>query len=381
MNPIVLIDEVDKISRTEHGKEITGVLTHLLDPTQNDSFQDKYFSGIELDLSKVLFILSYNDAELIDKILLDRVHRIKFDSLTIEDKIVICNNHLVPEISKNIGLENMIIFSEETLKFIIEEYTLESGVRKLKEKLFEIIGEVNLNILKNTMNDYKIPIEITIDDVKNVYFKDKREIKIQKIHTEDVNYIINGMYANSLKQGGILPFQACFVPSNYFLEIILTGNQKEVMREGMILSKNLAWNLTSYDKQIELIKKYNNKIDNCIYGININAVGLSIPKDGPSATSTICVLLYAIFNDFKIKHYFAMTGEVSLDGYITEIGGLEYKIIGSIKNGVKEIIYPSENKKDFDKFYEKYKDKEIIKGITFHHVDKIQEVFDLILVK
>ena len=381
MNPIVLIDEVDKISRTEHGKEITGVLTHLLDPTQNDSFQDKYFSGIELDLSKVLFILSYNDAELIDKILLDRVHRIKFDSLTIEDKIVICNNHLVPEISKNIGLENMIIFSEETLKFIIEEYTLESGVRKLKEKLFEIIGEVNLNILKNTMKDYKIPIEITIDDIKNIYFKDKREIKIQKIHTEDVNYIINGMYANSLKQGGILPFQACFVPSNYFLEIILTGNQKEVMREGMILSKNLAWKLTSYDKQIELIKKYNNKVDNCIYGVNINAVGLSIPKDGPSATSTICVLLYAIFNDYKIKHYFAMTGEVSLDGYITEIGGLEYKIIGSIKNGVKEIIYPRENKKDFDKFYEKYKDKEIIKGITFHHVDKIQEVFDLILVK
>jgi ATP-dependent Lon protease len=165
------------------------------------------------------------------------------------------------------------------------------------------------------------------------------------------------------------------------LEIILTGNQKEVMREGMILSKNLAWNLTSYDKQIELIKKYNNKIDNCIYGVNINAVGLSIPKDGPSATSTICVLLYAIFNDFKIKHYFAMTGEVSLDGKITEIGGLEYKIIGSIKNGVKEIIYPTENKKDFDKFYEKYKDKEIIKGITFHHVDKIEEVFDLILVK
>jgi ATP-dependent Lon protease len=381
MNPIILIDEVDKISRTEHGKEITGVLTHLLDPTQNDSFQDKYFSGIELDLSKVLFILSYNDAELIDKILLDRVHRVKFDGLTIEDKIVICNNHLVPEISKNIGLENMLHFSDETLKFIIEEYTLESGVRKLKEKLFEIIGEVNLNILKNYEFEYEIPIEITIDDIKNKYFKDKREIKIPKIHTEDVNYIINGMYANSLKQGGVLPFQACFIPGNYFLEIILTGNQKEVMREGMILSKNLAWGLTRHERQKELIKKYNNKKDNCVYGININAVGLSIPKDGPSATSTICVLLYALFNNYKIKHHFAMTGEVSLDGKITEIGGLEYKIIGSIKNGVKEIIYPSENKRDFDKFYEKYKDKDIIKGVKFHYAVTIQEVFDLILIK
>jgi len=381
MNPIILIDEVDKISRTEHGKEITGVLTHLLDPTQNDSFQDKYFSGIELDLSKVLFILSYNDAELIDKILLDRVHRVKFDGLTIEDKIVICNNHLVPEICKNIGLENMIHFSDDTLKFIIEEYTLESGVRKLKEKLFEIIGEVNLNILKTVCLDYEIPIEITIDDIKNKYFKDKREIKIPKIHTEDVNYIINGMYANSLKQGGVLQFQACFIPGTHFLEIILTGNQKEVMRESMILSKNLAWGLTTHEKQKELIKKFNNKKDNCIYGININAVGLSIPKDGPSATSTICVLLYALFNNYKIKHYFAMTGEVSLDGKITEIGGLEYKIIGSIKNGVKEIIYPSENKKDFDKFYEKYKDKDILKGINFHQVVTIQEVFDLILIK
>jgi ATP-dependent Lon protease len=381
MNPIILIDEVDKISRTEHGKEITGVLTHLLDPTQNDSFQDKYFSGIELDLSKVLFILSYNDADLIDKILLDRIHRIKFDSLTLEDKIVICKKHLLPDIYKNIGLEDMIEISDDTLKFIIEEYTLEPGVRKLKEKLFEIMGEINLDILKKNMIVNEIPIKIMIDDIKNKYFKDKREIKVQKIHTENVNFIINGMYANSLNQGGILPFQACFVPAQYFLEIILTGNQKDVMREGMILSKNLAWNLTTYKKQRELIKKYNDVKNNCVYGININAVGLSIPKDGPSASSTICVLIYALLNDYKIKHYLAMTGEVSLDGKITEIGGLEYKILGSIKNGVREIIYPSENNRDFEKFYCKYKDKEILKNITFHSVNTIQEVFDLILIK
>jgi len=381
MNPIILIDEVDKISRTEHGKEITGLLTHLLDPIQNDSFQDKYFSGIELDLSKVLFILSYNDADLIDKILLDRVHRIKFDSLSLEDKIVICKKHLLLEIYKSIGLEDMIEISDETLKFIIEEYTLEPGVRKLKEKLFEIIGEINLDILKKNMIVNEIPIKITIDDIKNKYFKDKREIKVHRIHTENVNYIINGMYANSLNQGGVLPFQACFIPAQYFLEIILTGNQKDVMREGMILSKNLAWSLTNYKKQKELIKKYNDVKNNCVYGININAVGLSIPKDGPSASSTICVLIYALLNDYKIKHYLAMTGEVSLDGKITEIGGLEYKILGSIKNGVQEIIYPSENNKDFENFYHKYKDKEIIKNIKFHSVNTIQDVFDLILIK
>ena len=150
MNPIIFIDELDKISKTEHGKEIVGILTHLLDPTQNDSFQDKYFSGIDLDLSKALFILSYNDVELIDKILLDRIHRIKFSSLSLEDKLIVSNSHILPEVYKKMGLEDVISIDNETLKFIIEEYTSEPGVRKLKEVLFEIIGEINLELLKNT---------------------------------------------------------------------------------------------------------------------------------------------------------------------------------------------------------------------------------------
>ena len=171
MNPIIFIDEVDKISRTEHGREIVGILTHLLDSTQNDSFQDKYFSGIDLDLSKALFILSYNDVDAIDRILLDRIHRIKFSSLSLEDKLIICKNHILPEIYKKMGLEDMIFLSDDVLKFIIDEYTLEPGVRKLKETLFEIACEVNLEILKNSDNDFDIPINISISDIKNNYFK------------------------------------------------------------------------------------------------------------------------------------------------------------------------------------------------------------------
>ena len=144
MNPIIFIDEIDKISKTEHGKEIIGILTHLLDPSQNDSFQDKYFSGVNLDLSKALFILSYNDADAIDKILLDRVHRVKFKSLSLEEKLVISKTHLLPEIYDKMGLCDMIHFSDDVLKFIIDEYTSEPGVRKLKELLFEIVGEINL---------------------------------------------------------------------------------------------------------------------------------------------------------------------------------------------------------------------------------------------
>jgi ATP-dependent Lon protease len=182
MNPIIFIDEIDKISKTEHGKEIIGILTHLLDPAQNDCFQDKYFSGIDLDLSKALFVLSYNDVDAIDKILLDRVHRVKFKSLTLDEKIVICNRHILPEVYDKMGLEDMIVFSTDVLKFVIEEYTSEPGVRKLKEILFEIVGEINLDILKNFDTNYEIPIHITVDDIKHKYFKDKHEYKHKKIH-------------------------------------------------------------------------------------------------------------------------------------------------------------------------------------------------------
>ena len=103
MNPIIFIDELDKVSRTEQGKEIIGILTHLIDPTQNDAFQDKYFNGIDLDLSKALFIFSYNDVDAIDRVLLDRIHRIKFEHLSLADKLVITRTHLLPEVLKKIA--------------------------------------------------------------------------------------------------------------------------------------------------------------------------------------------------------------------------------------------------------------------------------------
>lgn len=380
MNPIILFDEVDKISKTENGKEITGVLTHLLDTTQNSLFQDKYFSGIELDLSKALFILSYNDAESIDKILLDRVHRIKFESLTIEDKVVICNNHLLPEIYKKIGLEDTIYFSDETIKFIIEEYTLEPGVRKLKEKFFEIVGDINLDILKNN-DDYNFPIQITIDDIKNKFFKDKREVKVHKIHTESKVGLINALWANSYGSGGVLPLQSSFIPSNKFLELILTGSMGDVMKESISVSLTNAWNLTSSERQKYLIEKYNDPKNNNVCGIHIHCPDISTKKDGPSATTAFTVLIYSLFNDIKIKNYYGITGETHFGYYLTEIGGLQEKIIHSIKAGITEFIFPKENQRDFDKIMEKYKDKEIIKGIKFHSISHIDEVFDLILEK
>jgi ATP-dependent Lon protease len=384
MNPIILIDEVDKISRTEHGKEITGILTHLLDPTQNDSFQDKYFSGIELDLSKVLFILSYNDADAIDKVLLDRVHRIKFDSLSIEDKIEITNKHLLPEIYKNIGLEDMIEISDETIKFIIEEYTLEPGVRKLKEKLFEIIGEINLNILKNTnYTDYTselvIPIQVTVDDIKNNYFKDKREMRLQKIHPDNSVGVINCLWANVYNIGGILSATAKFFPSNNYLSFKLTGLLDKMMEESFQISLTVAFNLTGEERKKQLKRQFDGPQK---YGIHLHMGDGSIEKSGTSAGIAVSILLYSLLNNKKIKHDFAVTGEAcDLNGKVGEIGALKTKIIYGIKAGVKNFIYPTENKKDFEEFFDKYGNTDLVKdkNIHFYPVSNIQEALELII--
>jgi ATP-dependent Lon protease len=375
MNPIIFIDEVDKISRTEHGKEIVGILTHLLDPAQYDCFQDKYFTGIDLDLSKALFILSYNDVDAIDKILLDRVHRIKFNNLSLEDKVIICNNHILPEVYKKMGLENMMTIDDTVIKFIIDEYTSESGVRKLKEVLFEIIGQINLDVLNN-LSDYNIPIEITIDDIKHKFFKDKHEIKVKKIHSESKIGIINGLWANSYGKGGVIPIQVNWRPSDKFLDLNLTGMQGDVMKESMNVALTLAWNLT--DDTIKRTLREKLDIPNNINGIHIHCPEGSIPKDGPSAGTAITTAIYSILNNIKIKNDIAITGEISFDGFVTEIGGLDLKILGAIKAGVKEILFPVENTKDYDIFMKKYKDNEIIKDINFYPVNTISEVFKLV---
>jgi ATP-dependent Lon protease len=374
MNPIIFIDEIDKISKTEHGKEIIGILTHLLDPTQNDVFQDKYFTGIDLDLSKALFILSYNDADAIDRILLDRIHRIKFTHLSLEDKLVICKTHIFPEIYAKMGLENMIIIEDDVIKIIIDQYTREPGVRKLKEIIFEIIGEINLDILMNKNDSVEIPIKITMEDIYSKYLKDKHKIIHKPIFSENRVGFINGLWANALGQGGVIPIQTSYYPADKFLQLKLTGMQGDVMKESMNVALTLAWSLTCETNKKNILNEH--KINQS--GIHIHCPEGAVPKDGPSAGTAISVDIYSLLNNLKIKNTFAITGEISLDGCVSEIGGLDLKILGGIKSGIKEFIYPKENEKDFKEFMEKYSNKDILNGILFHSVEKIQEVFDLI---
>jgi len=376
MNPIIFIDELDKVSKTEHGKELIGILTHLIDPTQNDIFEDKYFSGINLDLSKALFIFSYNDASAIDRILLDRIHRIKFKHLTLLDKITVTKTFIFPEIYKKMGLEGMIHLSDDIIELIIEEYTCEPGVRKLKEILFEIIGEINLEILQSEEN-LEIPIIINKHDIKNKYLKKRHEMKPKYIHSTPKPGLISGLWANALGKGGILPIEVNYYPCGTFLDMKLTGMQGDVMKESMTVAKTLAWNMLT-DKQAADISK--TMETNKRQGIHIHVPEGATPKDGPSGGTAITCALYSLFIHKPIKNTIAITGEICLQGKVTAIGGLDLKILGGIKAGVKEFIYPKENKRDFDEFMEKYHQNPLIETIQFFPVENIQEVLKLIFI-
>jgi len=377
MNPIIFIDELDKVSRTENGKEIIGILTHLIDPTQNESFQDKYFSGIDIDMSKVLFIFSYNDASIIDKILLDRIHRIKFDNLTLQDKLEISRNYILPELFENVGFNDIIKFDNNILEFIIENYTQEAGVRKLKEMLFEIISEINLEILNGEI-EFEIPIKITEEMITNKYFKEKYKKNPKKIHNEPEIGIMNGLWANSMGMGGIIPIETTFFPSSTFLELKLTGLQGDVMKESMNVAKTLAWKLTDNKLKSKLLKTFEKTK---LQGIHIHCPEGAVPKDGPSAGTAITVAIFSLLNNKPIKNKLAITGEMNLQGKVTAIGGLDLKILGGIKAGIETFLFPKENEKQYELFLEKYKDKDVIpENITFKMIENIKEVLEFVYV-
>ena len=372
MNPIIFIDELDKVSKTEHGREIIGILTHLIDKTQNTHFQDRYFTGIDLDLSKALFIFSYNDASLIDRILLDRIHRVKFNYLNLKEKIIIVKKYILPETYKQMGLENIIYMDDMLIEYIIEEYTNEPGVRKLKQLMFDIVGEINLEILTN--DDHDIPIHITKEMLTTKYLSHYTPYEPQKIPSQSEVGVINGLWANSLGNGGIIPIQVRFYITNNFHELKLTGMQGDVMKESMNVAKTLACSLA---KTSGLSKQM---IKDKLQGIHIHCPDGATPKDGPSAGAAITTAIYSILTKKKINHLYGITGEINLQGNVTKIGGLDLKIVGGIRGGIKYFLFPQENIEDYNKFLAKNKDNKILEGISFQPVNTIYDVLEKILV-
>ena len=376
MNPIIFIDELDKVSNTEHGKEIIGILTHLVDPTQNDSFNDKYFSGVDLDLSKALFIFSYNDPSLIDRILLDRIHRVKFQHLMMNDKLTIVNDYMWPEILNKMGLDGVLTISDETVSAIIDEYTCEPGVRKLRELLFEIAGEVNLQFLRDNQ-ECDVPIEIDFDSVKNKYLKERQPVRRKTIPDSPRIGLVNGMWANALGQGGILPIEVSLFPSNAMLELKLTGMQGDVMKESMNVALTVAWRLIP-----DSIKQnWNSKKDKSQkMGIHVHCPEGATPKDGPSAGAAITLAMYSLLTKKRVRNNIAMTGEINLRGDVTAIGGLDLKILGGIRAGADVFLYPEENNREYEEMIEKYGASGNFDKVSIRKVSRIEEVLEAALV-
>jgi endopeptidase La len=347
MNPIIYFDELDKISNTPRGNEIINILIHITDPVQNNHFRDRYFHGIDIDLSKVTFIFSYNDPSLVDRVLLDRITQIETKALNSNQKVHIAQKYLLPEILKEVGLEkDSITFNNDIIKSLIDKYTREGGVRKLKQYFYNIIRELNIQNLTKKLD---FPHKISNNDILLI-LKNKREIESEKIHSESRVGIINGLYADSHGAfGGVMPIEIMWIPASKPLEIKATGNLQLVIKESTQVASTLAFNYLDQKKQDEYLKIWSSKPK----GLHIHVPEGAVAKDGPSAGTAIAVAIYSILLNKSIRNDIAITGEINLKGQVTEIGGLENKLEGAKKAGVKLVLCPKENEKDLEKIIEK----------------------------
>ena len=182
--------------------------------------------------------------------------------------------------------------------------------------------------------------------------------------------MINGMWANALGKGGIIPIETTFFPSPTFLDLKLTGLQGDVMKESMNVAKSLAWSITSVERQKELIQQFESTRNQ---GLHIHCPEGAVSKDGPSAGAAITLSIYSLFNNRPILNTVAITGETNLQGDVTAIGGLEFKIFGSMRAGVKTILYPKSNQSDFDEFMEKYGKNLDTSTMTFIAVGHVKD--------
>jgi ATP-dependent Lon protease len=274
------------------------------------------------------------------------------------------------------GFSEIVEINDQIIEYIIETYTLESGVRKLKEILFDLYGEINIELL-----DYKnshileLPIILTRELIDTHYLKKYNKIHEKKINNKNKIGTINGLWANSLGKGGIIPIETMFYPTSTFLDLKLTGLQGDVMKESMNVAKSLAWCLTGDNIKDKLLLNFDKT--KC-QGLHIHCPDGSISKDGPSAGTAITVAIYSLLNDKYIKNNVALTGEIDLQGNIHAIGGLEIKILGGLRAGVTTFIYPSETKSDYENFLEKYKNKMSLDNIIFYEVSHILDVFQYV---
>lgn len=357
-NPVFVLDEIDKLSYSNHG-DPSSALLEVLDPEQNSEFYDNFLE-IGYDLSKVLFIATSNNISNVQPALRDRMEVIEVTGYTIEEKVQIALKHLLPKQLEEHGLKKGDLkFSKSIIEFLIEGYTRESGVRNLEKKIAKMVRYAAKNIAAE--NDYTL--NLTQATIKEVLGAPKA--LRSKYENNDVAGVVTGLAWTSVG-GDILFIESILSRGKGQLNI--TGNLGKVMKESATLAlEYIKANADKLNINPDIFEKYN---------VHIHVPEGATPKDGPSAGITLLTSLVSLFTQRKVKQSIAMTGEITLRGKVLPVGGIKEKILAAKRANIKEIILCEENRSDVEEVKPAY-----LKGLKFHFVNTMQEVIDIALLK
>ncbi|CAF4955757.1 unnamed protein product [Pieris macdunnoughi] len=360
-NPLVLIDEVDKIGKGVHG-DPSSALLELLDPEQNANFLDHYLD-VPVDLSKVLFICTANVVDMIPEPLKDRMELIDMSGYVAEEKLAIAQQYLVPTAQKNCGLNNdQLDLTSEALHTLIKSYCRESGVRNLQKHIEKIARKVAFKIVKQEADKLKVTDENLSDLVGKPTFKHDRMYDITPPG------VIMGLAWTAM--GGSTLYIETALRNKHHEEkassgsLELTGHLGDVMKESARIALTVARNYL--DKH-----SLGNTFLNTSH-LHLHVPEGATPKDGPSAGVTITTALLSLALNKSVKSQLAMTGEISLTGRVLPVGGIKEKIIAAKRVGVTCVILPEENRRDYDDLPDFIK-----KDIEIHFVNDYPEVFNI----
>ncbi|WP_303849248.1 endopeptidase La [Apibacter mensalis] len=352
-NPVIVLDEIDKISTSGHG-DPSSALLEVLDPEQNSTFHDN-FLDVDYDLSKVLFIATANNLATIQPALLDRMEIIDISGYTIEEKVEIANKYLLPKQILEHGLNKKdISISKKELEFIIQAYTRESGVRGLERKISKIVRNIALQIARNTEYNKKLSQNKIIEILGPPMMPEMSE-------TNKVPGVVTGL-AWTQVGGDILFIESILSKGKGNLS--MTGNLGNVMKESATIAlEYIKSNYKEFGIDPQKIEESN---------IHIHVPEGATPKDGPSAGIAMLTSLVSSFTGKKVKSKWAMTGEITLRGKVLPVGGIKEKILAAKRAGITDVILCEENRKDIEKINPDY-----IKGLKIHYVTQMSEVIDL----
>jgi ATP-dependent Lon protease len=356
MNPVILLDEVDKVGADWRG-DPSAALLEVLDPAQNHSFRDHYLD-VELDLSQVMFIATANVADTIPGPLLDRMEVIRFDGYTSEEKLAIAKGYLWPRQRDRNGLrQDEVEISDETLRTVISEYTREAGVRNLERELGTLLRKTATKVASGTVQP---PIEIDLDQIRDALGRQKF-FQESAIRTA-VPGVATGLAVTGAG-GDVLFVEASSMKRSGGGRLVLTGQLGDVMKE----SAQIA--LSYVRGHAEELGIDESAFEDHEFHVHVPAG--AIPKDGPSAGVTMVTALASLLTGRPVKHTVGMTGEVTLQGRVLPIGGLKQKVLAAHAAGLTDVILPERNRGDLDEIPD-----EAAEQMKFHPVMSIQEVLD-----